>query len=108
MNKPCRECPFQKTSAPGYLGNTSYRPEEFLVSMEHNPLPCHLTIDFDDPEADGLDLSKAQVCVGSLQFLKHTCKMPRDPKYNRLKDAVERNPEVFGMRSEFIEHHSKH
>ena len=45
---PCGKCPFRRASLPGWLGRAT--PESFIVeiSMER-PLPCHPTIDYEDP-----------------------------------------------------------
>ncbi len=98
--KICKECPYKRTSAPGYLGEVSYNPEEFLKQDYH---PCHLSIDWDNK-----DYSKSRICQGSLQFMKNTCKLPINEDIRKqLKEITVNSSEIFGRRLEFIEHHSE-
>jgi hypothetical protein len=101
--KPCSDCPFRRKAAAGWLGAAT--PQSFIVqiSME-NPLPCHQTIDYTDP--DWLEKWEAQeigmICAGSLILSRNMGKMPRDPKFPRMKsDKVT----VFANHIEFIEFH---
>jgi hypothetical protein len=104
--KPCNECPFRKQSAPGYLGETSYNPTTFLLSIEHDPIPCHLAVDWDDDDSNPDDHRYEIPCIGGLQFLRNTAKMPRNPEYCTLRNQVQLNNEVFQTRQQFIDHHS--
>ena len=109
--KPCRECPFKKTSLPGYLGEASYDPQSFLQTIDHNLIPCHLAVDWEDDFKDPEQIAKNQPCIGALQFLKNSCKLPLAArslnKYNELLKATEGSDEVFQWPHEFIQHHSK-
>lgn len=102
MKKPCKECPFRKQSAPGYLGAASWQPELFLSQIEHRPMSCHMSVDWEAGEEDS-----DHVCVGSLQFLKNSCKLPRDKDYAEIVRASERSEDIFQNRQQFINHHSK-
>ena len=100
---PCDQCPFRRKSPAGWLGAAT--PASFIVeiSMER-PLPCHPTIDYDDP--NWLEKWNRQeigrICAGSLIMAANMCKRPRDPEFPRLpRDASA----VFATHLEFIEHH---
>lgn len=99
--KPCKECPFKRKSAAGYLGADT--PEGFIAStLADTPMPCHLTIDYEDKEWEDEQLPSATYCSGALIFFRNMCKMSRDPNRPQLpanRDAVFSNPK------EFLEHH---
>jgi hypothetical protein len=99
----CKYCPWRRTSARGWLGSST--PEEFLVQCTSEAhMPCHITIDYDDPDwADKLD--DASHCAGSLIFMKNSCKQPRDPVLAAMQNKVETSDELFAFGSEFIDHH---
>jgi hypothetical protein len=106
MNQPCKECPFRKKSFPGYLGEASGDPQRFLLTLETKPIPCHMQVDWEGTDAEYADaLAWTKPCLGSLQFLKNTCKLPWDKKYAAMRNEAERNPEVFEIRTDFIKHH---
>lgn len=108
MNQPCKECPFRKASLPGYLGEASGNPIHFLTTMERKPIPCHIRINWEGEEAKFADaLAWQRPCIGSLQFMKNTCKLPWDKKYSAMRDEETRNSEVFETRHEFIDHHNR-
>lgn len=104
MTKPCKQCPFRRTSLPGYLGEASYDPESFLQSIEHSPIPCHLTVNWEEKHPD---VSKSPVCIGSLQFHKNSCKQPRNVEYGVMVMNSTKNKDVFNWKIEFIKHHKK-
>jgi len=100
----CKECPYKRDSAPGYLGEASYKPEEFLQQLDSPTLhPCHLSVNWEED-----DYSKAHYCKGAIQFAKNTCKMLVDPEAEKERREIPFNTDaVFGRRQEFINHHSK-
>lgn len=105
--KPCQKCPFRKDSAPGYLGEASYNPTTFLMSMEHDPLPCHMAVEWDDDDSNPDDLRYELPCIGSLQFLRNIAKLPKNSEYVELRNQVNKiNPGIFQTKQQFIEHHS--
>lgn len=88
---------------PGWLGAAT--PSSFIleISMER-PLPCHLSIDYDNPR--WLALWSAQkigkICAGSLIMSANMGKLPRDREFPRKAgDKLT----VFGNHKEFIEYH---
>jgi len=102
LNKPCNECPFRRDSLPGYLGNYS-SPEEFIAeTMSDTEQPCHMSVDYEDPDWVSSLGDKANHCYGSLVFFRNICKMSRDPDRPR---AEANHDEVFSSPSEFTSHH---
>lgn len=100
LKKPCRECPFRRRSIPGYLGNST--PAEFLAStMADQPMPCHLTVDYEDRNWKDM-LDEASHCNGALTFFSNICKLSNDP--NRPKMPVDCE-NVFTRPTEFLDHH---
>jgi len=105
--KLCKECPFKKDSMKGYLGEASGDPESFLQSMEYDPIPCHLQVDWEnDTDEEIENKCFSHPCIGSLQFMNNSCKLPFSKEYRALQDSVDKNPEVFNWRAEFIRHHT--
>ena len=99
--KPCKACPFRRQSLPGWLGAAS--TEQFAQTvMADMPMPCHSTVDYDDPDwREGLH--KARYCRGALTLFANQCKLSRDPERPRVPADRE---EVFGHIGEFVEHHN--
>jgi len=103
LKEPCRDCPFRREAAPGWLGEET--PEGFMWTvMSDAAMPCHCTIDYEDPDwkesfvANG----KAEHCAGALIFFSNICKLSRDPERPRLPADHEN---VFSLQSEFLEYH---
>ena len=110
---PCKECPFRKTSAPGWLGPNTGSPEKFVDSTEYNILHCHMKVD--NEKFKGKALERAIIenpCVGAIQFLNNSLKLPRGARepgpYQEIMagPASKKNPDVFQWRHEFVQHHS--
>lgn len=101
--QPCSDCPFRRKAMPGWLGAGS--PESFLDCMQRDePLPCHQTIDYDDPR--WLEKWSAQedgsICAGALIFMANKMQRPRSREFPTMpsdKDAV------FSNSLEFVRHH---
>lgn len=110
LTDPCRQCPFLKESAPGWLG--SYTPELILSHiMGEVPFPCHATVDYDKSdwresiEAEG---TKSQACAGFLIMTRKFAKLPRDKEFGQHAMRLDRNhPDVFYMWADFVEHHKR-
>ncbi len=106
VEKPCRECPYRKKSFAGWLGAAT--PEQFMRStMSDQRMPCHLTIDYDDPDwKEKWSQKKAgKLCAGAAVFFSNQCKLSRDPDRPRLEADREN---VFSYAHEFIKHHRQH
>lgn len=100
---PCKACPWRKTSAAGWLGQSS--PERFVLATWSGVLmPCHATIDYADPRWETKwerRTGSGKLCVGALTFLRNNCKSSRDPQVPQVSADVA----VFREMEEFIAHH---
>lgn len=96
--KPCPECPWRKTSAPGWLGAST--PVEFLQQSEAGiHMPCHMQVDYERPDWEE-QAENAPACRGRLIHIANRCKrMPGLP-------AVEKDDSFFFDPQAFIDHHS--
>jgi hypothetical protein len=114
--KPCRACPYRKESAPGWLGSsspeyfmrTTFGEEGFMTGPE-SPMPCHLTIDYEDPdwrkrweEGWATGEGTGSLCAGAAVMFANRVKMP---KFIRLPVREADHENVFSSTSEFIAHH---
>lgn len=99
--RPCRECPFRRASAPGYLGADT--PSGFMATtMADHEMPCHLTVDYEAPDWEER-LGEATYCSGALIFFANIAKRSRDVLRPTLPPDREK---VFARPHEFIEHHT--
>lgn len=100
--KPCKECPFRRESAPGYLGHNTL--DDFaMLAMSERHTPCHMTVNYRDPAWE-FKQDKAPQCVGRATMWANTCKMPRDPQLLR---AAPDKTVVFSSLAEFTAHHGE-
>lgn len=88
---------------PGWLGASS--PEGFLDCIHRDePLPCHQTVDYDDPcwlekwfaQQSGL------MCAGALVFMANKSQRPRSREF---PTASPDRTVVFSNSLEFVRHH---
>ena len=106
-SRSCRECPFRRTAAAGYLGDVTGDPLSFLngFALGELYLPCHLLVDWDAADAEE-KADQAGPCVGALIFLANQCKLPRDQEIAARVRAVDPDPdEVFSTAEQFCQHH---
>ncbi len=109
--KACRECPFRRASAAGWLGAASFEDDPGSAFLDQHwnyevPLPCHMQVNWSADDADKQALEKP-LCFGFLTMMKNGCKMPHDPELAaRVKD-MERDPEFFAFPHEFKQHHNR-
>lgn len=101
---PCAECPFRRTSVRGYLGADN--PEHFVqTAAGGSDLPCHMDIDYTDPDWLKTQEPDAPLCVGSLQFQNNWLSLSRLPHVAEAQRELEGNPRVFDNPEEFLIHH---
>lgn len=95
--EPCRECPWRRESAPGWLGG--HPAKEFVSAVfADEPVACHLTV-----KEDGAPSNTEAYCAGALIFARNICKKSRD----RGRPELPRNfVDVFSTPKEFLEHHN--
>jgi len=108
LRKPCKQCPFRRTSARGWLGPWS--PTDLLLSLKSTPFPCHLTIKEDNQSVDDPSL---QGCAGAAIFLNQKIERSRCQETAQHQDlckddpvSKEAAPGVFNWSQEFIDHHT--
>ena len=95
---PCKECPFTRKSAPGYLGASNAM--EFLEHSESGmKMPCHMTVDYEN-ELWQADIDAAPECAGrAIHFANRA-------KNGECVSKMDRNTEaVFVQPQEFLDHH---
>lgn len=112
--KPCKECPFRRDSRPGYTGEAT--PTEFLKgTLLDAPMPCHMSINYDDPEWKAKWMLKASSrpdyapeptegrhCSGAATFFANMGKVSRDRERPTRPRDIEN---VFIFPQEFADHH---
>ncbi len=108
----CKECPFRRKSAPGYLGAASYDPHAFLAPHYHGDLrlPCHMRVDWDNRKKNkkGFTPEDAPLCRGFVIFMKNNVKYADNPEVRAAMETVEVDREnILGWQHEFIDHHSE-
>lgn len=95
----CAQCPWRRTSAPGYLGASGL--DEFMETSEAEfVMPCHLRMDYEDPNWEETVLDAPQ-CAGRAAHFANRLKRPRNP----FLIIVDKDPEVFTTLAEFAAHH---
>lgn len=73
--KPCNDCPWRKTSAPGWLGPMD-ADEWVKLAHSDEPIACHQTIVLPADWDDGV----VRQCAGAASYRANVGKMPRDPQ----------------------------
>lgn len=109
MSACCRECPFKRTSAQGWLGSAS-SPEDFLFPHWHGKLrlACHMRVDWESDEAQEQALDTAPLCRGILIMSKNCAKHLDNEEMARARSKVSPDVDaVFRFALEFTDHHSK-
>lgn len=101
LKKPCRECPWLKKSAGGWLGAAT--PVEFLQTSEaEHRMPCHIHVDYN--QEDWQEKAKAAPqCAGRAIHFANRCKTPKDKSL--LVMAADREA-VFSNPQDFVNHHT--
>jgi hypothetical protein len=93
--RPCRECPWRKNSAAGWLGPYS-APEWVMLAHSDEPVACHMTI-----EVDQVWTSRTQQCAGAAAYRAAVGKRSR---YEDVATGPAR-ADCFASRQDFLSHH---
>lgn len=104
LTKPCKECPFSRTSPPGYLG--PWDSSSILVAIGRHPFPCHLTVAPHDTH--GENSPRAAACAGAALHMNNKLELSHMPEMRALQDKLAESPysgEVFKGTAEFLTHH---
>lgn len=98
VKDPCKECPWRREAAPGWLGPLT--AEEWCKTAHaENAIACHKTI----PKGGGWGPQTRQ-CRGAAIFRANVFKHP----HNATIEVGPRDEElVFSWDDEFIDHHTR-
>lgn len=105
MNKVCRECPFSRSALSGWLGDYESAEHFARVHIDADEVnPCHMTVDYEDPEwKAGVESGEmGHACVGQQKFYRNNCKSPWRPG---IEPSDSYDPAVFNWRHELVAHH---
>ena len=104
QKKMCKQCPFRKNSAQGWLGD--YTASEIIqVIRNEEHFYCHSKVDYDKEDwKDTLD-GKPH-CAGALQMSKNMCKMPREKSHGEAVRNIVVEGNHIGSVEKFIKHHT--
>lgn len=92
--RPCKSCPFLKTSKAGYFGHPDNNAELYSnLAHSESGVRCHTS------EFSG----KNHHCVGSLQHANATGKLYQSEEMQIAQKMVGKNPNILGF--EFLEYH---
>lgn len=108
MKEPCVECPFRRSSLPGWLGD--HRTSQEIIEMIRYDVffPCHeKVISLMERLPPDEALVRAPHCVGALAFMNNTCKLSRDPATAFKQGQVSRRDDCFSSDEEMREHHGR-
>lgn len=96
---PCRECPWRKNAAQGFLGG--HAPELYADAVAGNEVPaCHL-------QDYGPASARTAMCAGALAVMANACIAPhRTPGGTAAKAEVGRRSDCFGHPAQFYEFHA--
>ena len=104
--KPCKNCPYLRSSAKGYLGSFSGNPEGFLNGyFAHDKHPCHKQVNYENGKTEE-NINHAPSCAGFAIMCKNMSKLPYNKETSNLIKLVNIDIcNVFGHTNEFIKHH---
>ena len=105
--KMCKDCPFKKTSAKGWLG--SHNTDHFINIIESDlKLPCHNTMDKNAGFISNENIEKSKKmrqCAGMLFMMNNCGKRSKNKKVSEWQDQVGKNDNAFAHKSFFKSHH---
>lgn len=101
LSAPCNECPFKKTSLPGYLGGVWNVSDLHLFVSHDKHFPCHKSMENNTEE-------NYSHCVGSIMYLNQNKSMSKnkDIRELQLKFKDEDHSNILNL-FEFAKHHKK-
>jgi len=109
---PCKQCPFKKNSAPGWLGAYSISDIKNAI-LNEEVFPCHPTVNYEDHDFIKNQImnpdSKVQFCAGFAILSKRLCKLPRDKDMsNYWRNVINKDSQyVFDSFKDFEDYHTK-
>lgn len=103
--EPCKECPWRKKSAKGWLGGQE--PEVFTdIVRSGNFLPCHLTHKEDLSFEEMTGNKKINHCTGALIAMNNSLMQSRNEDIVKLQEQHGKDERVFNRLSDFEKYHS--
>jgi len=93
LRAPCSDCPWARRALPGWLGGLT-ADQWIVLAHEDGTAECHTT---------KYPSGEFHQCYGLAQYRRNVCKLPRDPRIRRVKEADLES--VFGSAGEFLQHH---
>ena len=104
---PCNDCPFRKSSAPGWLGPYQKPEDLHRLVMSENPFPCHLSHQ-EDVAFEFVGQKGLPYCKGAILYMKKSCKWPRSPDLaNAVRSCNPNDLDDILSISQFLSHHAK-
>lgn len=102
---PCEKCPWRKNSVRGYLGEDE--PLHFYQQSVtgEGDMPCHMVIDYADPDWLENQYPEADYCAGNLIYFRNHMKTPRRKPLAGAVARVKRSKAVFSGPREWFRHH---
>lgn len=103
LKSPCRECPFRKTSIPGWLGPDS--PAEVIAQVHsEGGYGCHMLLEGRGDEDGVVPREEAEHCAGAMLHANLTHKQYRNKEMAEHQGRISKcKVKVMGW--EFLEHH---
>jgi hypothetical protein len=84
----CKQCPFRKTSAPGWLG--SYDPGSVFRSIWKGfPFFCHFKANYKRKDWEAHLMKYGKLCVGGLAFANKMLAPDREIQHEPIRIARE-------------------
>jgi hypothetical protein len=109
VKKQCKQCPFRKTSAPGWLGEYT-AGSVFSSIWKGFPFFCHTRIDYKRKDWKERAMKKGPLCVGGLVFANKMRAPEREIQHEPIRIArekvrlIESSVECMDPK-DFAEHH---
>ncbi len=105
----CKQCPFRKTSAPGWLGEYT-AGTVFSSIWKGFPFFCHTSVNYKNKNWEKRAMKNGKLCVGGLVFANKILAPDREIQHEVIRIArgavelIENQVECMGPK-EFAEHH---
>jgi|AntDeeMinimDraft_5_1070356.scaffolds.fasta_scaffold16855_1 hypothetical protein len=104
--KPCKECPYKNSSAPGYFGPNDGLVYRHAINREAI-VPCHMKSSHD---VDGVP-DKIVPCKGLVVSMIKSCRAPVNPELNEIVSQLRDRDDIDELKAnalaswEFADYH---
>lgn len=103
----CADCPWRRRSRRGWLGEDDALSFFRKSVFGEQDMPCHMDINYDDPDWLNTQYPNAPYCAGGLIFFRNYMKMPRKAALAAAVRAVRPSRSIFSRGYEFLMHHDR-